>query len=552
MIRRARGSRTTILLSIGTVCLFPAFRAAAQTAPAAQHENAGGGFRIAGTVVSKTDNHPIAGARVILAKTKARQQPQSTIVSDDGRFEFASLPAGKYSLSGAKRGYGSAGYDQHDQYSTAIVTGAGVDTENLVLKLAPTAVISGKVLDEAGEPVRNASVSLYRDNHMEGVHEIQMFRGARTDDLGNYEIDTLTPGTYFLSATAQPWYAVHPQYEPNRPAAVDPSLDVAYPVTYYSDVTDAESATPISIRGSERLQLDIHFNPLPSQHLIVHVPTSGPTNAAYPRLERQAFGNAVFGPNGSETRPISPGTWDITGFPSGRYNLRIDGQGSGSQINGIDLTGGSQELDASTAEPLCTVKVSIANSDATSRLTVVGLRSKDRSVSAVSRPGSKEPGDIANIPAGRYEVSLWVQGGAYSIAHISAEGAEVAGHTLILTPGASVSLSLIISTGSAEVEGTVKRAGKVFAGAMVVLVPKNPEENRDLFRRDQSDLDGTFALHGVLAGSYRVVAIEDGWDLDWSQTDVIANYAKHAVPLQVGDKSGQQISLPSAVEVQSK
>lgn len=550
MMVRARGSRTLLFLLLGAVCLFFAFRCAAQTA---QHENSGSGYRIAGTVVSKTDNHPIAGARVILANTKGRQQPQSVTASDDGKFEFLGLPAGKYSLSGAKRGYASAGYEQHDQYSTAIVTGAEVDTENLVLKLAPTAVISGKVLDEAGEPVRNASVSLYRDNHMEGVHQIQMFRGEQTNDLGNYEIDTLTPGTYFLSANAQPWYAVHPQYEPNRPAAVDPSLDVAYPVTYYSDVTDAESATPISIRGSERLQLDIHFNPVPSQDLIVHVPTSEPTKATYPRLERQAFGTAVSDPNGGQTRMISPGTWEITGFPAGRYNLRIDGQGTGSQMNGIDLTGGSQELDASNAEPLCTAKVSISNADtARSARLVVLLRSKDRVVPSALRPGATEVDNIGNIPAGRYEVSVWGQSGIYSIAHIFSEGAEVSGHTLILTPGASASLSLVITTGNAEVEGTVKRAGKGFAGAMVVLVPKNPEANRDLLRRDQSDLDGTFALHGVAPGSYRVIAIEDGWDLDWSQTDVISNYAKRGVPLQVGDKSGQQISLPTAVEVQSK
>ena len=550
MMVRARGIRTAIFLPLGAVCLFAAFRSAAQTA--AQHENSGNGFRIAGTVVSKTDNHPIAGARVILANTKARQQPQSGIVSDDGKFEFVGLPAGKYSLSGAKRGYASAGYDQHDQYSTAIVTGAGLDTENLVLKLAPTAVISGKVLDEVGEPVRNASVSLYRDNHFEGAHQIQMSNGVQTDDLGNYEIDKLTPGTYFLAASAEPWYAVHPHYEPNRPAAVDPSLDVAYPVTYYSDVTDPDSATPISIRGSEHLQLDVHFNPVPSMHLIVHLAASGAAPLPYPRLEQQAFGSSVSGSNG-EVRMITPGTWEVTGLPAGRYNLRIGGQAKGSEISGIDLNGGSQELDASNAEPLCRLRVSISNSDAArSPRLVVLLRSKNKVVPAVFRPGSKEADAVNDVPAGRYDVSIWGQGGIHTITHISAEGAEVSGHTLTLSPGASASLSLAITIGNAEVEGTVKRAGKGFAGAMVVLVPKNPEENRDLFRRDQSDLDGTFALHGVVAGSYRVIAIEDGWDLDWSQTDVIANYAKRGVPLQVSDKSGQQITLPTAVEVQSK
>ena len=53
------------------------------------------------------------------------------------------------------------------------------------------------------------------------------------------------------------------------------------------------------------------------------------------------------------------------------------------------------------------------------------------------------------------------------------------------------------------------RAGKGFAGAMVVLVPKNPEADRELFRRDQSDLDGTFLLRNVIPGSYTLLAIQN-------------------------------------------
>jgi hypothetical protein len=106
--------------------------------------------------------------------------------------------------------------------------------------------------------------------------------------------------------------------------------------------------------------------------------------------------------------------------------------------------------------------------------------------------------------------------------------------------------------GGLNVEGTAKRAGKPFAGAMVVLVPKNPEENRDLFRRDQSDLDGTFNLQDVVPGSYTVLAIENGWDLDWSQPAVIAAYTKRGRTLEVGNHSGRTMNLPEPVEVLSK
>ncbi len=51
---------------------------------------------------------------------------------------------------------------------------------------------------------------------------------------------------------------------------------------------------------------------------------------------------------------------------------------------------------------------------------------------------------------------------------------------------------------------------------MIVLLPKNPAQWRALTRRDQSDSDGSFALRSVAPGEYTVIAIEDGWQLDWT------------------------------------
>ena len=145
---------------------------------------------------------------------------------------------------------------------------------------------------------------------------------------------------------------------------------------------------------------------------------------------------------------------------------------------------------------------------------------------------------------------VWGAAKPYFIVRISAEGAEVAGHTVRLAPGASASLVISVVNGSVEVEGVVKRAGKPFAGAMVVLVTKDPESNRDLFRRDQSDQDGTFSLHNVVPGSYTVLAIENGWDLNWSEPGVVAIYARHGRAVEIS--VGKPVTLPEPVEVQSK
>jgi hypothetical protein len=68
---------------------------------------------------------------------------------------------------------------------------------------------------------------------------------------------------------------------------------------------------------------------------------------------------------------------------------------------------------------------------------------------------------------------------------------------------------------------------------MVVLVPQDPEHNRDLFRRDQTDSDGSFNLVNILPGKYAVVAIENGWDLEWSNPGVLQKYLAASEPVQV-------------------
>src|SRR6202158_5037370 len=300
-------------LLMTALCFLDARALTAAQTPGIPQTAPGNGYRIAGTIVSKTDGHSLARARVTLRDARNPQKFESIVTAENGKFEFNGLPAGKYDLHGAKRGYISASYDQHEQFSTAIVTGAGLETEALVLRLAPAAIISGKILDEAGEPVRHATVTLYYDDHSNGVDQIRQAGGAQTDDQGAYEIPRLMPGASFLSASAKPWYALHPNS--NAPdsgsklqpaaASLDRSLDVAYPLTYYPDVTEADSATPIPIRGGEHLQVDVHLNPVPSLHLLFRVPNNGDGFLA-PRLEQPAFEGSNF-LQSDVIRMVSPG-----------------------------------------------------------------------------------------------------------------------------------------------------------------------------------------------------------------------------------------------------
>ena len=81
----------------------------------------------------------------------------------------------------------------------------------------------------------------------------------------------------------------------------------------------------------------------------------------------------------------------------------------------------------------------------------------------------------------------------------------------------------------------------------MVLVPNDPKGNRDLFRRDQSDLDGTFSLPGIVPGSS--TRSGDGTSgSDSSQPDVIAAYMKRGKKIEVGSNGTQTLKLPSPLK----
>jgi len=510
-----------------------------------------GAYLIAGTVVNAKGGAPLARVRVQITDANNPKGMQSLVSSDDGHFEFH-VAAGKFSLQGAKRGFIASAYNQHEQFSTAIVTGAAFETDHLVLRLPPVAVLAGKVLDEAGEPVRDAAIQIYREERGSGISRIVPISNARTDDQGAYEATQLDAGTYFISVRAAPWYAVHP-VSGRDPSAVDRSLDVAYPVTYYGDTTQTDDATPIPVRGGDRLEADIHLAPVPSLHLIFHADDSGNQGVRPPLLQAPAF-DGVEQVGSQNFQMISPGVYEVSGIPAGKYLVRMpDSSGQFKEPAEMDLANG-EDLDSTSTRSVSTIKAAVHVRGAASlpaELHISLRNSKGRFVAweAVNPKGEVEFHDAI---ADTYEVLAGSGNKAYAVIAIASGDRETRGHSLNVPAGAAVKVSLSLVEGKVNVEGFAKRAGKPAAGAMVVLVPKDPEANHELFRRDQSDLDGSFVLRSIVPGSYTLIAIDDGWDLDWANPAVLASYLKHGQSIKVEDQARSSLHVPEAVEVQKK
>ena len=550
--------RSLAILAVSMALLNLSGLCAAQNSSAVQTAALNGRFRIAGTVVSVTGGHPLARARVLIIDARNPQNIQSFVTSEDGRFEFQ-VNAGKYALQGARRGFLTAAYDAHDQFSTAIVTGTGLDTENLVLRLAPAAVLSGRVLDEFGDPVRHAAIMVYREDHYSGVGLIRPFRRGSTDDQGTYEVRPLNDGTYFLSVSAKPWYAVHPvstqSGSETSPSHVDPSLDVTYPSTYYGDATEADEAMPIPVRGGDHLEVDVHLNPVPALHLIFHVPEDATRGISWPVLQKPAF-DGMESVQTDGVQMVSPGVYEMTGVAPGRYTVRMPGATTG-QLEApakMDVTQQGQELDVSSGEPTSKVKASVQlrSGGAIPTELRVFLRNSKKRIVAVAQVDAKGEVDFQDVSPGKYDVLAGFQNKEYSVVRIASQSGRTSGHALNVPAASSLTVSLWLVEGIGIVEGFAKQGGKSVAGAMVVLVPKDPESNRELFRRDQSDLDGSFSLKGVVPGSYTITAIDNGWDLDWAKPAVIAHYCQHAQKLVVGERAKGSVFLTNPVEVQPR
>ncbi|HVP54983.1 MAG TPA: carboxypeptidase-like regulatory domain-containing protein [Candidatus Eisenbacteria bacterium] len=581
---RSKAAQIALATLLIYACVALATNAQAQT----------GRYRIAGKVVSSTSGAPLAQARVTIASVEDRSATISVITGDDGVFAFANVPAGKYSLEGARRGFITSGYDAHENFSTAIVTGGEADSEHLIFRLTPQAVLTGHVFDEAGDPVRKASVSLYRQDQSTGVGLTRRIASARTDDRGVYEFAELPAGNYFISVNARPWYALHPRSSRNgggtatttnsdgtvttvreeetiTTSVVPPSFDVTYATTYYPDTTDSDEATPIPLRGGEHLTADVHLSPVPALRILLRMDQQPGRGFAMPQLFKKSFDSTenvtvqLMAPNSDVTgeRPASTftmlgdGEMEFSGIPAGKYTVRVPalpGSEQSGSVGEFDINQNGQEVNPSAGEPASGAKftVRVLGTARPPQGLMLALRTREHRVVRAAPVDSHGACEMLDLPPGKYDLLAATPINDYAVTRITINGSPSRGHTLDVVAGATVEGTVTLIGGQTVVQGIAKRDGKGVPGAMIVMVPKDPEANGELFRRDQSDLDGTFSLGTVIPGEYTVVAIENGWDLNWSQPGVIAHYAETGQKVVVAPTAGEPVRLSEPVEVQPR
>ncbi len=527
----------------------------------AQRAESAATYPIAGTVVAETSGQPLQRATVEIINSATGKQAQTTTSDEFGHFVFPAVPAGNFILQGAAAGYLQTNYDDHDGFTTGIILPTSVDTQSLVLKLHPQGVLTGTILDENAEPIRQASVRLFHQTDSFGDDRIVSAGTTNTDDLGHFEFSRLAPGAYLLAVTATPWYAVHPF--PQQPGqrqlpfgfadSIDPALDVAYPTTFYPGTTDSSQATPILLRGGP-VEINLRLSPVPA--LSITFPSTPQKNGQFqpaPQLRTSLFGQLEFVPQ-QETRQTGS-QLVIAGLAPGDYILVNSNQPNNLAEGGTTLHLTDRNADATLpATPgLVHVHVLLKADDGTAippNMLVALFRQNTTDVAL--RVNSAKAEAKLDVPPGDYYFSLCTGQRHCFIRQIFNGDQPLPGNNIHLASGADPTFTIHFNLGAHTVKGVAQRDGKPIPGAFLLIFPTSEAHEIRTFFRNQSDLDGSFDFKGLAPGAYTVLSIDNGWNLEWSRDVVLSRYLPAAVTVQIPDNAPETVTIPTPVPVQPK
>jgi uncharacterized protein (DUF2141 family)/5-hydroxyisourate hydrolase-like protein (transthyretin family) len=529
-----------------------------------QAQSAAPGYRIAGTVVNAQTGEPVRGATVSVLALEDSHSIASTQTGSDGHFSVDGLPAAKYQLTASKRGYSTAAYDEHGDFSSAIVTGddpnSNFDTTHLVFRLTPGAALRGVVTADGGDPVADAEVMLFKkpQGYAPGERIVQQ-ETAITDDIGTYEFSNLSPGEYLLAAKATPWYAMHGNPpSPGQTSATPPNsaLDVAYPITYFDSTTDEASASPILLAQGSRIDANLTLHAVSAIRLQISAPRRQDGQLARPQLRQTIFGETVNNVSAGFLDAATTGSTEFVGVPPGQYELT---QGDPPRVVELDATA-SLQVEPGAGLPAFPVAGTLETADGkpVTSFALVTLEPADAAQGLKPLESSFNKGAFSfpAVPVGAWKLSAQVDGLPESVLSIVAAGQAHSG-SAVTVHDHPLTLVARVTSGGPSVEGFARKDGKGVSGVMVLLVPRAlstlPDPSMlDRIRRDQSDSDGSFSLHDAAPGQYSVLAIQDGWDLDWTRPGILARYLPAGIPVTVKATSENAVRLAEPVPVQSR
>ncbi len=510
---------------------------------------------IGGQVLNAATGEPIRKVTVTLRRVDGRPGPvaasfpaYSGTTDSSGVFLLKDLAAGSYRLTAERNGFVVTEYGARapGRPGTTLVLSQGQTMSNVVLRLTPQGVITGRVLDEDGDPVRNVSVQVQRYRYSGPRKQLMTAGAATTNDLGEYRAFDLSPGKYYVSIT----------YHQNRRMGGTVPSDEAYVTTYYPGTKDIAAAAQVDVLpGAQIRNIDVTLikaHTVRVRGRIVSDALEGPQRF---QVVLMAAGGGAQGsgvdPKGDFDIPnVLPGSYVLTAFMSraGKtYSARRPLEVGNANLEGlvlpvvpsVSVSGRIRVEGQTTTQALPNVQVRLQPFEpgsftfgpypAVNRLNADGSFKLDNAV--VDHYAVV----VSGLPDGFYVKSV-----RSANVDVSTSGLEISG-----TPPEP--LDILVSPNAGQVTGAVQNPNtqQPAHGVNVVLIPQEKErrEQSNFYRSSLTDSSGAFTFRNLPPGDYRVFAWEDVETGAWFDPDFMKPLESKGAPVTIREGSRESVAV---------
>ena len=530
---------------------------AAQTGPA-QAATPQTAAVISGTVLQADMRSPLKNVQVTAirgAKSEDEEEAEvsssvdrkfSTKTDEKGHFEFADLLPGTYNVTASHVGMVMKG--AHAREAMLVTLEAG-KTQTLNLVMLPGAVITGRILNEDGEPMQHVSVGAMRYIYtIYGRHLSSMGNTAETDDKGEYRLFGLHPGSYLIAANPRRGFGGETGVAISTLPGGGPAKanSTVYVTTYYPNETSPEQATPVVVKPGDEAQANLSLSRVPA-HNISGTINEFPASKASDKEEEgyrfvMAIREGTTSPAGMALIPKDSSSFKINSVPSGKYKIVATqaGMESGSYgskevtVDSSDVTGVVIPVNSAGSSHITGVvrTESEAKLDYSKLLVVLAPQAganeqTDEDTASdyayafragggyaeIKKDGSFKM-DLAPSPKS-YQAVLTARGSGFEdwfTSKVLIGGKEVPDSGFKAAEAQRGPMEIIISNKGATLEGNASDAQqKPFSNAEVIAIPSDPKLRKrfDLLHTTTADTQGHFKFRGVRPGDYVVFALED-------------------------------------------
>ena len=233
----------------------------AQEAPQQASSEATKKATVEGQVFNQVTKEPLKRAEVqlfLIQKNSinmmgANNAAYSAVTDAEGKFKIENVEPGEYRLERHKSGFVSGGRGMFSMSSSTLKLAPGEKTSSLRYELTPQAIVNGRVLDDEGEPVQGASVSLMRALYMRGARRMAPSGRTQTNDRGEYRIINVQPGKYYIWADVGRAFAGMGSTSAPAVTTQPGAPHMSFVSTYYPNAPELAQATRVEVSAGQEL-----------------------------------------------------------------------------------------------------------------------------------------------------------------------------------------------------------------------------------------------------------------------------------------------------------